>query len=166
MQSLRRQARQASKYKELSEELRKAEAVQYHVHWSTASEQVATEEVALQGAMRIVGQLTQAEAEALRGQNDSAEMLQPLREREAVRAAVLRRLDVERNTLDAEEARARQRQVELEARLVQLQKDADREEELVAEARDILVRLAEEEEALPPDSDNAGARAEATSRRG
>jgi chromosome segregation protein len=162
LQSLRRQARQASKYKELSEELRKAEAVQYHVHWSTANEQVATEEVALQDAMRTVGQFTQAEAEALRGQNDSAEMLQPLREREAVRAAVLRRLDVERNTLDAEEARARQRQVELEARLVQLQKDADREEESVAEARDILVRLAEEEEALPPEADNAGARAEAT----
>ena len=37
LQNLRRQARQAQQYKELSTELRKLEAIQHHLHWSTAN---------------------------------------------------------------------------------------------------------------------------------
>lgn len=152
LQNLKRQARQAAKYKELSAELRKAEAVQHYLHWMAANAQVQAEEAALMEAMRAVGQLTQAEAAALRAQNDAAGALQPLREQEAVRAAVLHRLEAERGRLDAEEARAKERQAELERHLVQLQRDAAREEEAIAETVDILRKLDAEEKALAADS--------------
>ncbi len=152
LQNLKRQARQAAKYKELSAELRKAEAVQHYLHWTAANAQVETEEAALMEAVRTVAQLTQAEAAALRAQNDAAGALQPLREEEAVRAAVLHRLEAERGRLEAEEARAKERQAELERHLVQLQRDAAREEEAIAETSDILKKLEAEETALRADS--------------
>ena len=42
--NLRRQARHAQRYKELSAELRKCEAIQHHLLWTAASAQVETEE--------------------------------------------------------------------------------------------------------------------------
>ncbi|MDX2263670.1 MAG: chromosome segregation protein SMC [Hyphomicrobiales bacterium] len=163
LQSLRRQARQAAKYKEISADLRKAEALQHHLNWTAANASVAAEEAALMEAMRAAGQLTQAEAAALRQQAEAADQLQPLREEEAVRAAVLHRLEAERGRLESEEARAKERHAELTARLAQLQKDADREQEAIAETRDILARLAEEEERLSGQGDFDGdARAEAS----
>ena len=63
--NLRRQARQAQKYKELTAELRKLEAIQHHQHYASANAAVQTEEAQLLEALRAVGQFTQAEAAAL-----------------------------------------------------------------------------------------------------
>src|SRR4029079_8281876 len=80
------------------------------------------------------GQETKAEGEALRQQAEAAEKLQPLRDEEDARAAVLHRLSVERDALEREEARAKARQAELETRLAQASRDLAREEEHIAEA--------------------------------
>ncbi len=52
LQSLKRQARQAQRYKEISTELRRYEAIQAHLQWTSASGQVAAEEAALLDATR------------------------------------------------------------------------------------------------------------------
>ncbi len=148
LQSLKRQARQAQRYKEISVELRKYEAIQAHQQWSAASESTGSEEAALLEVTRAVGQLTQAEAAGTRAQAEIAERIQPLREEEATRAAVLHRLEVERQTLDREEQRAKERHAELETRLAQLQKDIDRETDAIGEAKELLRKLNEEEEEL------------------
>ena len=75
-----------------------------------------TAETGLQDAVRKVGVLTQAESEALRAQSQAADAVQPLREEEATRGAVLHRLSVERDTLDEEESRMLARRTELEER--------------------------------------------------
>jgi chromosome segregation protein len=155
--NLRRQARQAQRYKEISAELRKCEGIQHHLQWSTASAQVAGEEAALLECTRAVGQLTQAESSVLRSQTEIAELIQPLREEEATRAAVLHRLEVERETLDREEARAKQRQAEMVTRMEQLQTDIDRETEAMGEAKELLARLDEEEENLRGGSEDHAA---------
>lgn len=148
LQNLRRQARQAQRYKEISNELRQCEALQHHLLWTASSEQVDAEETAFLEVTRSVGLLTQSEAAATRIQSENAERLQPLRDEEATRAAVLHRLGVEREALDHEEARAKERQVELQTRLVQLQKDIERETEALGEAKELLANLAEEEATL------------------
>ncbi|MEJ2116904.1 MAG: AAA family ATPase, partial [Alphaproteobacteria bacterium] len=148
LQNLRKQARQAKRYKEISAELRMCEALHHHLLWTTASEQVNAEEDALLEATRAVGQFTQAEAAAMRLVTEVAEKIQPLREEEATRAAVLHRLGVERETLDREEAHAKDRRRELETRVVQLQKDIERETESIGEAKELLKKLAAEEEEL------------------
>jgi chromosome segregation protein len=162
--NLRRQARQAQKYKELTAELRKLEAIQHYQHYASANAAVQTEEAQLLEAMRAVGQFTQAEAAALRTQTEAADLLQPLRDEEATRAAVLHRIQVERDTLDKEEARAKEREAELKARLDQIQRDAEREDQAIAEARELLERFDREEEAIKAQGDGSEARAEAAER--
>jgi chromosome segregation protein len=148
LQSLRRQARQAQRYRELSDKIRQTEALQYHLHWVGACARVEQEEASFQQTLGVVAQETKAEGEALRQQAESAERLQPLRDEEAARAAVLHRLSVERDALEREEARAKARQAELETRLAQASRDLAREEEHIAEADGILRRLGEEKRRL------------------
>ncbi len=148
LQNLRKQARQAQRYKEISAELRKSEAIHGYQQWSAASDHVTTEEAALLEATRVVGQLTQAESAAMRARAEIAGTIQPLREEEATRAAVLHRLEVERQTLEREEQRAKERQTELETRLAQLQKDIERETDAIGEAKELLKKLDEEEDEL------------------
>ncbi len=164
LQSLRRQARQAQKYKELTTELRKLEAIQHCQHYSSANAAVQLEEAQLLEALRAVGQFTQAEAAALRIQAEAADALQPLRDEEATRAAVLHRIQVERDTLDREEARAKEREVELKARLEQIQKDAEREDQAIAEARELLAKFDREEESIKAQGDGSDGRAQASAR--
>ena len=162
--NLRKQARQAQKYKELTAELRKLEAIQHYQQYSSANAAVQSEEAQLMNSLRAVGQLTQAEAAALRVQAENADALEPLREEEATRAAVLHRIQVERETLDREEKRALEREAELKARLVQIQNDAEREDQAIAEAREILARFDREEEAIKEQGDGSEGRAEAAAR--
>lgn len=148
LQSLKRQARQARKYREISDELRKAEAVQHHILFQQANAKVAEEEAALQGALREVGRLTQAESEATRAESAGSDSIQPLRDEEATRAAVLHRLQVEQQTLEQEEARAAERQRELQQRLEQISTDIAREREMMEDATQTISQLEAEEAAL------------------
>jgi chromosome segregation protein len=144
LQALRRQARQAQRYREISGKIRETEALLHHLHWEAACALVEHEEAALQEALGVMAQETRAEGEALRQQAEAAEKLQPLRDEEASRAAVLHRLSVERDALEREEARAKARQAELETRLAQASRDLAREEEHIAEAEGMLRGLGEE----------------------
>jgi chromosome segregation protein len=148
LQALRRQARQAQRYREISGKIREAEALMHHLHWVSACAHVEQEEEAFQAALGAMAQETKAEAEALREQTDAADKLQPLRDEEAARAAVLHRLSVERDALEREEARAKARQAELETRLAQASRDLAREEEHIAEAEGQLRRLEHEAKRL------------------
>jgi chromosome segregation protein len=144
LQALKRQARQAQRYREISGKIREAEALQHHLHWVSACAHVEQEEASFQTALGKVARETKAEGEALRQQAEAAEELQPLRHEEAARAAVLHRLSVERDALEREEARTRSRQAELETRLAQASRDLAREEEHIAEAEGMLRRLEHE----------------------
>jgi chromosome segregation protein len=144
LQALRRQARQAQRYREISGKIREAEALQHHLHWQAACALVEHEEAAFQEALGGVAQETKAEGEALRRQAQAAEKLQPLRDEEASRAAVVHRLSVDGDALEREEARAKARQAELETRLAQASRDLAREEEHIAEAEGMLRGLGEE----------------------
>jgi len=144
LQAMRRQARQAQRYREISGKIRATEALQHHLHWVGACAHVEQEEASFQEALAAVAQETKAEGEALRQQAQAAEKLQPLRDEEAARAAVLHRLSVERDALEREEARAKARQAELETRLAQASRDLAREEEHIAEAEGMLRGLGEE----------------------
>ncbi len=161
LNSLKRQARQARRYKEISGDIRKSEALQHHLRWKAACEQVDAEETALEDAVRAVARLTQDEAQAIREHTEAADALQPLRDHEATRAAVLHRLTVEREALDEEEQRAVDRKQELEDRLAQLESDLARERDREHEAKETLEQLAGEQRTLgdAPDASDAAAAA-------
>jgi chromosome segregation protein len=148
LNAIRRQARQAQRYRQISDKIHEMEALHYHLQWTAACGQVDADEAAFQEALSAVAEKTKAEGEALRNQAEAAEKLQPLRDAEAERAAVLHRLSVERDALEREEARAKARQAELETRLAQASRDLAREEEHIAEAESMLRGLGEESRRL------------------
>lgn len=154
--SLKRQARMARRYKEMSGDIRQGEAVLHHLRWEAACAAVDAEETALETGVRAVAQLTTTESEAIRAHTQAADAMQPLRDEEAVRAAVLQRLSVEQEALEQEQQRAQARKQELEDRLAQLQGDLEREREREQEAAETLERLKSEQDelaGLPDDTD-------------
>ena len=160
LKNLKRQARQARRYKSMSSKIREAEALRLHLSWTSVCEGVSDEENALQEALREVGRLTQAESEALRGQSEAAEALAPLRAEEANRAAALQRLAVERDTLEQEEARAKARSDELEIRANQLETDIARERDILEESQEILAGMDQEEQRITQAISSRGEREE------
>ncbi len=148
IESLKRQARQARRYKEISAEIRKLDALVLHLRWTEAQNQVAAEERSLQEQLELLAHATEAEAHALQGEIDAASAIPPLREEEAAKAAVLHRFRVEQENLEREAKRMADRQAELEGRLSQLKRDYAREEMLISEAKETLARLEAEAQAI------------------
>ena len=148
IESLKRQARQARRYKELSTEIRKLDAIVAHLRWVEAQSLVESEEAALSAALEAVGHATEAEAKALRAEAEGAEKLQPLREQEAAKGAILHRFKIEQENLEREAQRNAERRKDLEARVEQLTRDRAREEALISEGKETLARLEAERGSL------------------
>ncbi|MGB8110203.1 MAG: chromosome segregation SMC family protein, partial [Pseudolabrys sp.] len=158
---LKKQARQAIRYRTVSSQVRKAEATLYHLRWSSANSEVTEAEHAKDVSVRTVADRVGAEAEASKRQALAAASLPELREAEAHAGAALHRLNVAQRDLDREETRAKDRIVELDLRLVQFAADTEREQRLAADAEQAIARLVAEEEAI-----RAEARESAGRRRG
>src|SRR6185436_1069290 len=149
--ALKRQARQAVRYKQVSADVRKAEATLFHLRWVAAKAEVAEAGHAKDLSIRRVAEATGAQAEASTAQATAAADLPPLRDAEAAASAALQRLMMAREALDREEARVNERIVELDRRLVQLTADIAREQRQQADAEAALERLAGEEAGLAQD---------------
>src|ERR1700738_5439017 len=91
---------------------------------------------------------TREQAEAARSQAVRASQLPALREAEARAAAGLQRLTNARETLDREEARAKERVAELDRRLTQFSADIAREQQQTSDAEVALQRLDAEDSEL------------------
>jgi chromosome segregation protein len=148
LQGLKRQARQAIRYKELAGAIRRLEAAQLHLAWTAAVEAAAHEEAQLNEAVRRLAERTRAASEAGRARDAAAEALPPLREDEMVRAAVLQRVSAEQANLDREMAEAERRKAEIEARAEQIGQDLRHEKEILNDVDTVLARLQEEDAAL------------------
>lgn len=155
IESLKRQARQASRFKNLSADIRKAEATLLHLRWTLAKTQEGEARSALAVATALVGDRAAAQMAAAREQGIGAHRLPELRDAEAAAAAAFQRLSIAKSQIEEEAGRIRARQGELERRLQQLDGDIAREERMVRDNADILERLRTEEAAL--NSENAGA---------
>ena len=148
MDALKRQARQAIRYRVVAAEIRKAEATLFHLRWVNAQTEIGDAERAKDLSVRAVADATIAQTEAGKQREEAAVAVPPLRDAEVRAGAALQRLISARDALDQEEARARERLAELERRLVQLAEDVQRERALVADAEATLERLGSEEETL------------------
>ena len=148
VEGLKKQARQAIRYRTVSSQVRKAEATLYHLRWTAANNEVAEAEHAKDVSVRTVADRVGAEAEASKRQALAAAALPELREAEARAGAALHRLNIALQDLDREEARAKDRIAELDLRLVQLTADTEREQRLAVDAEQAIARLAAEEESI------------------
>ena len=155
--SLRRQARQAERYRGLGEEIRKAEMISYCMQWQETLGLASEAERAVNDNLRRVAELTVAQNDAARLQAIAAHEMQPLRDNEAQNLAQVQRLVLEREALDGEEQRQKLRVAELEQRARQMAEDANRERARIEDARNMLARLVAESQNLDSASLDAAA---------
>ena len=146
--ALKTQARQAVRYRNISGQVRRTEALLHHLRWTAARIEVMDAERAQDEAVRVVAARLSEQTQASTRQADLAAGLPALREGEARAAAALQRLIVARETLEREEARAKERIAELDRRLEQFAADLEREKTLAADAAAALERLDAEEATL------------------
>jgi len=166
LETLKRQARQAVRYRNLSGQIRQAEATVLHLRWLAANELLREAEAALDEAKALATQRADAQGAAARDQAVAAAALPELRDAAARAGAALQRLVHAREALDSEEARVAERIRDLDRRLAQLGEDVAREERMIADNGTILARLEEEERGIEAANAQMGDRqAEAAGRR-
>ena len=144
LQGLKRQARQATRYRRIGERIRQAEAQLHGMRWRTALAAVEAADQALEVARRSVGERTRVTAAAAAEQATAAATLPPLREAEAEAGAALHRFEVAQVELEAEERRLADTRRALEARLAQIDADVEREGGLARDAAEAVALLEEE----------------------
>lgn len=142
---LKKQARQAIRYREVAAKVRKAEAMLFHLRWVQAHADVADAGKAHDLNVREQAERTREQAEAARIQAVRASELPALRDNEARAAAGLQRLTSARELLDREEERAKERVNELDRRLTQFAADIEREQRQLSDADIALGRLDSED---------------------
>jgi chromosome segregation protein len=145
---LKKQARQAIRYREVAAKVRKAEAMLFHLRWLEAHADVAEAARTHDLNVRELAERTREQAESARVQAIRASELPALREAEARAAAGLQRLTNARETLDREEQRAKDRVAELDRRLTQFASDVEREQRQSSDADVALLRLDTEDAEL------------------
>ncbi len=142
---LKRQARQAVRYRTISNDIQQTEASLLYLRWATASEQVIVLESSHRDAAKLVAGITVRVAEISTAQAKFAATLPDLREADASAAAVVQRLKIEQENLDAEVARRKETADGLRARIKQIADDKAREEEISSDAGAALERLKSEQ---------------------
>ncbi|MCG8356642.1 MAG: AAA family ATPase [Kiloniellales bacterium] len=155
-QALKRQARQASRYRNLAGHIRRHEAILLHLDREAARSAIENAKAQLAGAQAAVAALTGSASGCAAAQSEAAAALPELRQKEAEAAAALQRLLVERDNLDREEAQAVAARQEAEQRLAQIHHDQERAGALAEDAAAARQRLEQERGALEAAAANEG----------
>lgn len=149
LESLKRQARKARKYKALSVKITAFEAFLAHLKWQTASADKESAEAALQTAKTEVERLTREAAIAETKRIESSEGLMPLRNAESVAAGKLGQARIELARLETERKNAADMLAGLEREASRLAEDIQREQAQKEEAETTLAQAKDSLSALP-----------------
>ncbi|WP_316861532.1 AAA family ATPase [uncultured Cohaesibacter sp.] len=144
LEGLKRQARQASRYRNLSADIRAAEATLYHLRWQRLLDEEQKARAEEHAASLKVAEAATAQGAAAREEAVANHALPDLRNAQAEKAAALQRLTLAARELDNEEKRVEEKLRDLARRIEQLKADKLREQQLVAENADLLKLLNEE----------------------
>lgn len=159
--ALRRQAKQAVRYRTLSELIRQLEAQLIFAQWRKQSALLEEARAAFQAAQSDVASAAGEVAKLTTSQTELAASMPQLRKAEAEAAAALSRLDAQVQGLEQEKARISALQTDLCRRLSDAKTDQQRENDYARDAQDALNRIADDAERLAKamDGDDAATQA-------
>ena len=145
---LKRQSRQATRYRNLSDHIKQHEAILLHLRWTTAQSERAAAAEHLGNIETLVTELTHEVANATTGQLEVSSVLPDLRQKEGEEVARLQRILVKRDALDAEEDRIESLRREIQHRINQIDADREREKTLGNDAAEAIENLENEATAI------------------
>ena len=155
-EALKKQARSAERYRELSLEIGQAEALSLLGRHAADAEGALGAERAEGSALAAVAEAARLQGEAARAEAVASHALGPAREQAAAAEAALRRVALQAGELEGEEARARSRLAELGRRVEQIDRDLARESALAGDAASALERLTRALAELGPETPDDG----------
>ncbi|RIJ13899.1 chromosome segregation protein SMC [Henriciella mobilis] len=161
LESLKRQARKARKYKELSERISALEAFLAHLKWEAAREAKAQAEAELARCREAVEQSSRAAAVAETRRIEAGEGLQPLRDAEAVVSGKLGQARIDLARLETERKNAADLLARHESEARRLMDDIQREQAQKDEAAQALEEAKDNLAALPTEDPKANEELEA-----
>ncbi|MER2519907.1 MAG: chromosome segregation protein SMC [Bdellovibrionales bacterium] len=145
LRSLKQQVKQASRYRNLAEHMRRAEAALLHIRWTEAEKQAERLAEALANAAQSVNDLTSVVTRGTTARVEKAAELPGLRQAETVAAAITQKLMLERDRVETELRRVGDEVKACASRLAQAQGDLEREQSRRADGEAALVRLEDEQ---------------------
>ena len=155
---LRKQARQAQRYRRLGEQIRRAEAQLLDARWRAAAAEGEAFASELRVSERALAAATEAALARERERAEAEAAVPPLRLAQAAAAAARQRLTHAREALDQELRHVVAARAEVEHRREQLAADLEREASRLLDAEGALAALAGERQALEQ-GESAGAAA-------
>ena len=155
LESLKRQARQANRYRNVSANIRKTESLLFYLRWTSANHAEAAAASNHNDSVLRVAQCAKIQAETAKEQAIIAHRLPKLRDEEAAKAAALQRHVIARKQIEEDMARIARRKVELEQRSQQLHNDIGREQQASQDHSAMLAKLDLEEAELSEQSRNS-----------
>ena len=153
--SLKKQARQASRYRSVADRIRKAEAQLLMARWNDAETALATSDETLKSARLTAADRTEDAARCAGLRAEAAATLPPLRDIEVTRAAEFQRLSIGRDELDREEARLAEALERVTTQQARLAEDIARETSLRSDADNAIARLNDEHTELQAQIEDA-----------
>ncbi|MEQ6201945.1 chromosome segregation protein SMC [Sulfitobacter sp. HNIBRBA2951] len=138
---LARQARQAARYRDIGDQLRRSEGMLLYRRWREADDARATAEEELRARVAAAAQAEALVRTSAKARQTAEDALPALREEDAIAAAVVQRLVVQRDTLSDQESRATALIETLQGRITQLTRDIEREGGLNRDAGETIARL-------------------------
>jgi chromosome segregation protein len=148
LDSLKRQSRQATRYKNVSGDIRATETMLALAEWLMAQDAEARAKFEFEEAERQVGDRMATVAQLTNTQMTQAEEVPPLREKQAETAAAWQVQNFEMKRLDDEEQRITAQIDEAKSTLAQTKADSEHEQQTTEENARVLERMAQEESEL------------------
>ncbi len=149
LESLKRQARKARKYKELTSQISALEAFLAHLKWQTAKTDQETARAALETAKIEVERMTREAAVTETKRIEASEGIQPLRNAESVASGKLGQAKIELARIETERKNAADALTRLESEAARIASDIEREQAQKEEAEATLAQAREDLAALP-----------------
>jgi chromosome segregation protein len=140
LEALRRQARQAVRYRKLSGDIRKTEATALAIRHRFATDAVASARSELEEAGLAVAKAAEQHAGAAKRQAEASAQMPALRDEATAANAAVQRLTLESERLESEEKAIRAQIEELGRRLEQMTADMARERALLADSAETLAQ--------------------------
>lgn len=142
--SLRRQSRQAARYKRLAGEIHEYKALLWLKRWQAALDTLEVAQADLRARENAVAESQVRASETMRRADELSGLLEPKREEQLIAAALLARLNAAKEALEQDENAAKSEIRKLEAQLADITSDLAHEQEVVNDAANAEERLAAE----------------------
>ena len=156
--TLARQAKQAIRYRDINEQLRKFEGILLYGLWKEAEEALREASQKLTECLKEEAVLQSKAMETQKLRENAETKLPPMREEQANSAALFQRLKIQKDSIKTEKERAEQNIETLRATITQLEFDTNRENMLHKDAKDTLSKLSSEQGKLNHEFSDFGER--------